>query len=117
MVCLAGIKRANDHVRLFDNEFVLGQTFGGHQISKFRHLLLELLGCRRCEEVEETEDLGVGLRKVLDYWKGNKLSEVDHINSLHGENNASTRIVLSASKRVSSLIELEAGEHDVEGRA
>ena len=57
----------------------------------------------------------MGLCKLLDCRKLDKLSKVDDIDCLNGKNYAPSGITLSSSERVSSLIKFEAREHNVEG--
>lgn len=59
----------------------------------------------------------MGLCKLLDCRKLDKLSKVDDIDCLDGKNYAPSSITLSSSERVSSLIKFEAREHHVEGLA
>ena len=97
---------------------MLSESFLGHEILVLAQLRLELLGTRCSEVLQEGEDLCILLSKLLNCGKLLKLSEVDHINCLDREDNASASIFFNISlacKSILSLVKFEAGVHDLEG--
>ena len=63
------VQCANLHIRLFDYEFLLCQTFIFHKVSVLVQLCFELLCCRLCEHVEKRENFGMLLYELLDGWE------------------------------------------------
>jgi len=115
-----GVKGANLDVRLLDDKFLLCEAFIGHKISVLAKLSLEFLSTCGSEHIKESENLRVLLGQLLDSSLLNKLIEVNDINSLDGEDNASSCVSLSCGKNSSTIIssvKLKVSEHHLESVA
>lgn len=65
-VGLFGAQGANLYVTLLDHELMLSKTLVGHQVSVFAEFGLEILGGGLCEQIEQSEDLGMLFHELLD---------------------------------------------------
>uniref|UniRef100_A0A7S3MRI0 Uncharacterized protein n=1 Tax=Favella ehrenbergii TaxID=182087 RepID=A0A7S3MRI0_9SPIT len=111
------VKRANLHVGLLDDELLFSEALVAHQVLIIAELGLEFGSARRSEEVEEAEDLRVLVSELLNGRQVQKLSEVDHINGLDGEDDAAAGVVFSASECVFGVVEFQVAVDNVEGGA
>ena len=93
------VQCANLHIRLFDHEFLLCETFILHQVSVLIQLCFELLCCRLCEHVEKRENFSMLLCELLDGWEVLQLREIDNVDSLDGQNDASASVILCLRNR------------------
>lgn len=110
------LQRADLHVGLLEDQLFLEEALSLHQVGIAAQLALKLLRRRRREQTQQLEHLSVLVGELLDRGEVLELREVNHVDSLDGQDDAAARIRLSLSEtRVRLLEKLEVRVQHLEG--